>query len=304
MERVNAYLYEVLKPQLQDYKVSAEFANEILANIEIQIVSALRHWNDHPFRKALLIIGLDQGAFYRPDADIEVKCFVATAIRNSMLETIQSEACQRAGLDEALESEHVKIITGAAISYFKEVDFMELAKQAEVSDAEDYYGTVSGSYPVAWTALKQLGLCKGKSATYKKVACLFPLTLPEINSKEISAEHMKTVIMDGYSGKFDDSLRGYLNKIDANIIKIFAVDNFKFVSRNFEKLLKVMEFILSRGAVFSTSNFYLENGYVEKRKTILRAAHSLEEWKFNANNFSGIGPRHATVLKAVAESMK
>lgn len=49
-------------------------------------------------------------------------------------------------------------------------------------------------------------------------------------------------------------------------------------TRNFEKTLKILEFILTHDAQFITCNYLLSNGYVSRRKNLLKAAHRVDEF--------------------------
>ena len=92
------------------------------------ITSLLRNWDDVAFRKTVLLLGSEEGPFYEPAGKYDTKCFVVVAIRNSPIETIQSESYQRAGLSSAISSRDVRAITGSAIRYFNNKDFAKLCK--------------------------------------------------------------------------------------------------------------------------------------------------------------------------------
>ena len=76
-------------------------------------------------------------------------------------------------------------------------------------------------------------------------------------------------------------LKAALNKE----IPFFYVDAFKILSRNYEIILQVLEFTITNDIVFITNNFYIQNGYVSRRKDLIRTGHN---GIFNENAFNTI----------------
>ena len=76
-------------------------------------------------------------------------------------------------------------------------------------------------------------------------------------------------------------LKAALNKE----IPFFYVYAFKILSRNYEILLQVLEFTITNDIVFITNNFYIQNGYVSRRKDLIRTGHN---GIFNENAFNTI----------------
>jgi hypothetical protein len=67
-----------------------------------------------------------------------------------------------------------------------------------------------------------------------------------------------------------------------------------------------MEFLLTRNCAFVTSNYYIENGYTERRTEIVRAAsckHSMKEMEKHFSMINGLGPKHTYALKAVLSQL-
>ena len=54
---------------------------------------------------------------------------------------------------------------------------------------------------------------------------------------------------------------------------IIVIDSFKYLSRNFEKNLKVLEFILTHDTIFLTNNYLIANDYVLRRCNLVCAMH-------------------------------
>ena len=98
----------------------------------------------------------------------------------------------------------------------------------------------------------------------------------------------KTAICDGYSLEFDDYLKETLGDVVSGRVEIFYVDSFKGLTRNFEKILHVLQIVLQHENAFVTCNYYISNGRIEKRKKILRAFHSEKDMFDNMRNLNGL----------------
>lgn len=80
-------------------------------------------------------------------------------------------------------------------------------------------------------------------------------------------------------------------------------DSFKMLTRNIEKLLFVINFVLANEGVFATANYFISNGYIERRVEYLRPTSS------DADTFSlarkrellagDIGKAHKNLLQIV-----
>lgn len=74
------------------------------------------------------------------------------------------------------------------------------------------------------------------------------------------------------------------------------------LSRNFEKVLHILQIILENDRAFVTCNYYMRNGVIEKRKKLLRAAHNAGEDLFhNIRNRKGTPARLKMALQSMTE---
>ena len=153
MDAVSHYLNHILTPRLRGYGVTEQFLLYTVNTVHTQMASLLRHWNDREFRNTVLLLGMEEGSFYEPPAKIEVRCFVVVTIRNSPIETLQSNSYAEAGLSQGLGKKEVKEITSEAIRYFSKQDFAELCSQAKLSTKRDLYLELAEEHPVAWASL-------------------------------------------------------------------------------------------------------------------------------------------------------
>lgn len=302
IDNISIYLNNILSPTLKKHGISDNFLQYTLDIVEMQMTSLLRHWDNYAFRSTILLLGLEEGSYYEPPCKIDIRCFVVAALRNSPIEVMQSEKYSNSGMHKPLLNCDVKAITSEAIRYFSKQDFSLLCTQAKKHVTEDIYLNLSEKYPISWYALRKLATSSAKSTDYAKLTSIAPYSLKEVNQKEenpdeTSADILATTCFDGYSPEFDPNLLSILNQFAVASDGAFIVDSFKSLSRNPEKLFKVMEFLLSRNIPFVTSNFYIENGHVERRMKPLRAGHTFEDMENNLKQYYMLGPRHKEALK-------
>lgn len=301
--KVTQYLQEVLAPTLDHFRVPAPYASQIIDTVELQMISFLRHWDDLAFRRTLLLLGSEEGPFYEPVGKAEVKCFVVVTLRNSPIETIQSDNYASTGMQSSLSSQDVKTITSGAIRFFNPLDFSSMCLQAKKCSGCDYYQEIVERHPVAWAALRALGTTSAKIIDYPKVQYNNPFSIEACNEIQINCEDesqkkklTKETIFDGYSAMWDPQLLELLRKLSSSSGKIFVVESLKSATRNFEKLMDILEFLLTHDLKFVSTNFYMENGHVERRVKPLRAGHTSKEIKKNLSQTAGLGYRHAAAL--------
>ncbi len=305
------YLQTRLVPFLTRRGVSDAFVEYTAQIIGQQGTSLLRNWDDTEFRKTVLLLGSEEGPFYEPSGKTDVKCFVVAVIRNSPIETMQSENYREAGLATAFSNDDVKAITGSAIRYFNPLDFSKLCREAKTSGQPDLYRDIAAKYPVAWAALRTLGGTSAKVVDYPAIPViapyqfpnsLLPVLAPEEN--DAPAERIATSCYDGYTPAVDAVLLKQLNRIADAPGGTLMVDAFKVASRNFEKLLQIIEFLLTRNKAFVTTNYFLENGHVERRVRPLRAAHTVNEMRQHFTQTSGLGPKHVAACKLLTQGKR
>lgn len=307
MNAIYYYLNNILIPKLKSFGVSELFTIYMTNSILIQMTSLLRHWDDIPFRNALLLIGLEEGLFYKPLKQLEIRCFVVVTIRNSPIETLQSNDYTRAGLKNSLLIDDIKEITSEAIEYFSKQNFHEMCIQAKLSPIDDLYLNLANKHPVAWTALQQLSMTNKISCDYPMVPINNPYNIEDLYNFCTNKPYLPTftkVEFDGYSMEIEAPLKEYLILLASNKKVVFIVDSFKSLTRNFSKLIKILEFLLTRNLIFVSSNYYLENGHVERRINPLKAAHNVHETKQNLSNTNGLGYKHKQILKHYYNKIK
>ena len=315
-EIINKYTDTILYNSLSRLDIKDKYIMKITENIKEQIYGLIYHWNDEEFRKGLLVIGEEEGKFYKPEAKLDTKSFVVVTIRNSLLEVPFSVDYYKMELKEIMPENYIRLITSEAIEYFENIDFTELSKKLKKSKIDDKYEKIVQKYPMAWEAIKQLGKCVGKKVIYKKVDSKDKMDITNLTNKKliedniVSGNDANKVFEDKMSGISEDFSKNLINQL--NLLtkdkgaSIFYADCFKMITRNFEKLLKVIDFFINNDKILLTSNYLIKNDYIGKRQELYRASHTnkefLERLK-DPNLLLGISKSHYNYMKGFLESI-
>lgn len=278
---IQEYLSDLLNNQLRDIKY--RYREQIVDDIKNRMCSLLAGWQQEDFRRTVLFVTDEEALFYEPAASDDVRRFVVATIRNSMLEVAASVNCDRLKMQEPLSDEKIKGITSDAILYFMQCNFETLQSEIKNLKYVDVYEEAIHKYPLAWAVLKRAAAATGEEEVFEKVH--------GVNLEDLGVfpeNRYKKVICDGYTLEFDDYLREELGDVIAGRIEMFYVDCFKGLSRNFEKILHVLQIVLQSDKAFVTCNYYISNGRIEKRRKILRAFHSEKDVFDHLRNYKGL----------------
>ncbi len=293
---IQEYLNDLLGNQLREMKY--RYREQIVADIKNRMCSLLSKWDDEEYRRTILFVTDEEALFYEPYAAAEVKEFVVAALRNSMLEVAASVNCTQFKMQDPLSNEKIRQLTSDAIVYFRQCSFASLREEAQSMEFKDVYGQAIKKYPLAWDVLKKTALMTGEILEFAGA----DQTVSEYEDQKLDCRKYDKVICDGYSLEFDEYLEEALGNLISGHTEVFFVDSFKILSRNFEKVLHVLQIILENGRTFVTCNYYISNGYIEKRKEILRAAHSEKDVLKNLRNMRGTQAELRTILKGLADA--
>jgi hypothetical protein len=291
LEEVEYYINYILKEQIE--KLGIKNNQIILDSVSTQIYSLLAHWNEIDFRNAILITGLEEGLFYEPKASDLIRSFVVVAIRNSYIESSGSAFYKDYSFEKRIEDSEIKNITFKAINYFKNLDFSLLSSKLELTD-EDYYLKISKMYPNSFKVLEML-------ANMDKNEMYFESFTPTLCSNifiqgvNTFGNREEKVIEDGYTNNIGLELIKVLQSC-LNYHYPFFTSSFKFLSRNYEKLLRVIQFLLENNLSFVSCNYYISNGYLAKRNKLLRAAHGSIESNIKLRDVTGLSKKHAKAI--------
>lgn len=267
------YLDNLQNHQLAEIKY--RFRIKIIEDIKNRLCSLLARWDDEEYRETILFTTKEEALYYKPFAENEIRELVVAGIRNSMLEIAASTNCSKFKMPEQLSNKKIQELTSSAIKYFASCDFKTLIKEAQNTTHEDIYEIARQKYTLAWKILKEIAFLNEIEYDFKKAEnCR---KTEQENEQTLSKIREKTVVCDGYTLDFDEYLQEVLGDVIAGKSDAFYVDSFKMLSRNFEKILHVIQIILEHDKAFVTCNYYISNGHLEKRKKILKAAHTSED---------------------------
>lgn len=293
---IQEYLDDLLGNQLREMKY--RYRQQIAADIKNRMCSLLSKWDDEEYRRTILFVTDEESLFYEPYAAAEVKEFVVATLRDSMLEVAASVNCTQFKMQDPLSNEKIRQLTSDAIVYFRQCSFASLQEEAQSMEFKDVYGQAIKKYPLAWEILKKTALMTEEILEFAGT----DQTVSEYEDQKLECRKYDKVICDGYSLEFDEYLEESLVNLISGYTEVFFVDSFKILSRNFEKVLHVLQIIFENGRTFVTCNYYISNGYIEKRKEILRAAHSEKDVLKNLRNMRGTPAELRTILKGLADA--
>jgi len=304
MDIVQKFEKEVLKDFFKRYEISKLASDVVINDIKHRLYSLLEMWNNAEDRRAILTLGLEEATYYEPfDAPIEIKAFVVVGVRNSEFENLVSTsgAAKKYGFNEVpMPEKSVKELTKESIEFFSNVDFNEHTSEFKVED-NDYLNLLS-RYPMAANALRKLGVWSSKGISYEKVVLEKECKRELIDFTEIQQNHNSEfedgiLIESGMESGFDKGLLEQLKIISESNHPMFYSDSFKAVTRNIGKLFIILEYILDIDGVFFTNNFFITNGYVAKRKKLLKPMHTHKDTIESLKNTNGLTKTHLKYIR-------
>lgn len=295
------YLEGRLAPQLKDKGLSAAQVAPLLEDVRDRLTSVLSRWNDEVFRRPVLQTGIEEAWFYQPaSVELEIRALVVIAVRNSLVGDLNADVPATPGLRHSLPDAEMPAITGEAIRYFSQIDLAALSECLSPPQ-NDVFGNLPAQYPTAWNAISHLAGLTGLEASFEPVSASPPeLALP---AESDLPPRVTEVVMSGMHPDIDYPLGRVLGAIRDGLTELFFVDSFKYLTRHPRKLYQVLEFILCHAGTFVTHNYCLKNGYVARRRPLLRPAHTtgevFEKLKFRRR---GTTRTHSSTLRVVRQS--
>jgi hypothetical protein len=103
----------------------------------------------------------------------------------------------------------------------------------------------------------------------------------------------------------DIGLLNQLKNVSENKDAVFFVPSFKHISRNIEKLLKVLEFLLYANIPIVTPNYYFTSNDISFRQSLIKPIHnsSHSELMGVLKNTMGTTKEHAKILRCIAKQL-
>ena len=299
---IDNYTFNILKKQLQKLKLNNQGLYSCIDNVNMQLSSIVKHWNEPEYLNAIFITVTEDGSFYEPEADNFIKNMVALGVRNSLIEIAASKDCKQFGLAQPISDDDIIKITVTAIEYFKTVDLNELQKEIELD--YDYYYEISRKYKCAFEALWKLANNLNEDNELEfKVKTNEKIILEELNVNKEDVEIQKD-IQNGISKEISGILNTLLKQIYNKETDVFYVDSFKRLSRNYDKNMRILEFIITNDAWFITNNFLIAKGYVSKRPTLMKAGRGNNFNKEALSSLEEVSKKYKNNLRDLGMELK
>jgi len=108
-----------------------------------------------------------------------------------------------------------------------------------------------------------------------------------------------SVVASGIDPRLDDHLAEMLRQIKRREVDLFFSPSFKSITRNPEKLLRIIDHVLRSGGTVLTLNFLLSPTYLARRNPLLRPAHYTSEILGQVANPDGLSERHKEALASL-----
>jgi hypothetical protein len=293
MTVIQEYTRGLLLPQLRSLELSKRQREIVVEDVSRRLESLLCHWSDLAFRRTILILGTEEASFWEPhNASLEIRSLVVVAIRNSLIEDLGASHPYTKVLEsrkKQLRDEQMPSITSEATKYFEaaNLDFVRVLPK------RDLFGDLPRRFPNAWHALSLLSGSSENEIAYE-------LPIIEAESMETSASQWEVqqhnVVASGIDPRLDAPLVDILRKIKLREAPLFFSPCFKFITRNPEKLLFVMDYILRYGGTLMTLNYLFSATYLARRTPLIRPAHYTSEIEAQLANTDGLCDRHMELL--------
>ena len=296
MSVAQEYTQSVLTPQLRSLGLSKRQWGIVVEDVTQRLESLLAHWSDLPFRRTILVLGIEEASFWKPQtADLGVRSLVVVAVRNSLLTDLNADRAYTKELrssKQLLPDERMPRITSEAIKFFQGVNLSTVPVQPKW----DVFGDLPLRFPNAWHVLSLLG-----NSSDLEMVCTLPMTDAEpmdlSNSKRTLQN--RTVVESGIDPSIDDFLLEILNNIEQRKCELFFSFAFKGITRNPEKLLSIIDHVLRWGGTLLTPNYLLSPMYLARRQPLLRPAHNTSEIEVQVANPHGLSERHRASLASL-----
>jgi hypothetical protein len=293
---IQEYTQGLLLPHLHALALSKPQQAIVIEDVSVRLESLLFHWGDLAFRRTILTLGIEEASFWEPStASLEIRSLVVVAIRNSLIEDLGAShpySKMLVSRKKQLRDEQVPAITSEATTYFEKASL----DAVRLHPKRDLFGDLPRRFPNAWHALSLLG-CSSED----EIACEMPIVEDEsidTTDSEWKVEHHH-VIASGIDPRLDAQLVEILRKIKLKQASLFFSPSFKFITRNPEKLLFVIDYVLRYGGTFMTLNYLLSPTYLSRRSPLIRPAHYTSEIEVQVAFPHGLSDRHNDLLASL-----
>jgi hypothetical protein len=195
-----------------------------------------------------------------PGATLEMKAAVTVVVRNSLLEEAHANG--------PLETGGIQAITTAATAPLSHL--LAAGRRGRVQvDGVNLFAGLPEAYPRAWACLTALAdtIGPGGRGTYRAPDAPTP-TLPDPDEHietPAAARDDRISVFNAIDPRFDRRLTDLLHAaaFDDMVLMVSALSR---ISRNLDKLLHTLEFLIAHNATVLTTNYMIRTGDVWVRR--------------------------------------
>lgn len=198
-----------------------------------------------------------------PEGTLRLKAAVTVVVRNSLLEEAHANG--------PLEAGGIQAITTAACAPLSHL--LAASRRGHVRpDRDNMFAHLPITYPRAWAALTALTdtFSAGGRGAYRVPDAPTP-DLPEpdeLIDAPSAASDERISVMSAIDPRFDQRLTAMLDAAayEGRVLWVSALSR---ISRNLDKLLRALEFLIAHNATILTTNYMIRNGDVWIRRDTL-----------------------------------
>jgi hypothetical protein len=308
---IEAYLGSVLSAQLRTLGLDDPSQTIVLNDVRWRLQSLSDIWEDDELRRTALVAGREEATFYEPNGvRIELRAAVVVAVRNSILEDLTAShpfVTAFQALAPCLRDDQVPQITRAAIEALRPWLTLPAPRQPLLEPTKNLWHQLRERYPRAWyrmhlLALGRRGELPVDPTVLGSTGALHEL-LPELESDAIGELPPDgAVVVSGYDPRIDPGLLGLLRNMRASKADVLTIASFKWLTRNPEKLYRVMDAVLLMDKSIITGNYIIARDGVMARDPLLRPPHFESEIRAMFQNTRGLTRTHREIMARLVRS--
>lgn len=196
------------------------------------------------------------------DAPLWLKAATTVVVRNSRLEELHASGPVNTG--------GIRVITTYALGPLSHLIAARHRSPIAAPPSDNPFRGLDRKYPRAWACLSQLrrALTQGGRFEYQPpTAPLLALPSPdEAVEAAASPDDERIVVLSAIEPRFDQHALAILQAVAAGEKDVFATPSLSRISRNSDKLLRTLEFLLAHSVRVLTTNLMLANGEIWVRR--------------------------------------
>ncbi|MED7826586.1 recombinase family protein [Streptomyces chiangmaiensis] len=241
---------------------------------------------------------IEEVSQHRPlSAPAWLRASVVVAVRNSRLEDFHA-------LGGPLRAADITAVTEAATE--------PLALLLEEPGTPVSNNTLAGldeRYPRAWACLAALSDLMASDGSTERACSMPQAPVPDLpgSHEKIHAERATNVrplmagqgvVASGVDSRFDQALLAMMQQVKDGNAEVVPLSALSRLSRNSDKQLRVLDFLLAHGATVLTTNYLLSPDVVAVRSRPLVKPDSYD-LRRTMRQLRGLGPTHTGWIKAL-----